>query len=174
MTYTVNLVSENEIDIHRHDLIALLMDSVNSGASVGFIPPLSEEAADRYWTTVKSELENGSKDLMILKNEAGRVIAAVQLAYPAKANASHRAEVQKLFVHSQYRRKGYGLKLMTALEKVADTKNKILLVLDTRKGDASEALYIKLGYQTAGEIPHYARSANGDLHTTVFLYKQIG
>ena len=174
MTYTVNLVSENDIEIHRHDLIELLMDSVNGGASVGFIPPLLEEAADRYWTTVKSELENGSKDLMVLKNEAGRIIAAVQMAYPAKANASHRAEVQKLFVHSRYRRKGYGQKLMAALEKVAEKKNRILLVLDTRKGDASEALYIKLGYQTAGEIPQYARSASGVLHTTVFLYKQIG
>ena len=174
MTYTMSLVSENGIEIYRQDLIELLMDSVNNGASVGFIPPLSTEAADSYWTEIKAELANGTKDLLILKNEAEKVIGSIQLSYPAKTNASHRAEVQKLFVHSRFRRKGYAQKLMIELEKAALKQKRILLVLDTRKGDASEALYMKLGYQTAGEIPQYARSANGNLHTTVFLYKLIG
>ena len=173
MTHTTDLIRNNEIENYRKDLVALLMDSVNGGASVGFIPPLSETAADQYWTSIKFELENGSKDLMVLKDKAGAVIAAVQLAYPPKANASHRAEVQKLFVHSRVRRKGYAKILMNALEVAARQKDKILLFLDTRKGDPSEALYMKLGYEKAGEIPQYARSANGNLHTTVFLYKLI-
>jgi len=174
MTYTVETVSVNDMDRYRQDLIELLMDSVNGGASVGFMPPLSAETADDYWAGINTELATGIKDLLVLKNEDERVIGSVQLAYPGKANASHRAEVQKLFVHSRFRRNGYAQKLMTALEEAAQKRNRRLLVLDTRKGDASESLYGKLGYQRAGEIPGYARSANGRLHTTVFLYKPIG
>jgi len=174
MTYSVEHISENDMDRYRQDLIELLMDSVNGGASVGFIPPLSKSEADDYWTGIRIELGKGIKDLLILKDGDERVIGSVQLAYPGKANASHRAEVQKLFVHSRFRRKGFARKLMTALEEAAQKQERRLLVLDTRKGDASESLYIKLGYQKAGEIPGYARSANGHLHTTVFFYKQIG
>src|ERR1700693_1555032 len=38
-----------------------------------------------------------------------------------------------------------------------------LLVLDTRRGDTAEQLYLKLGYVAAGIIPRYARSADGRL-----------
>jgi hypothetical protein len=46
-------------------------------------------------------------------------------------------------------------------------------VLDTRKGDPSEGLYASLGWTKAGDIPNYARSANGDLHATALYYKLL-
>src|SRR5437667_12265719 len=36
-------------------LVALLQDSVNSGASVGFLPPLPVEAAEEYWLETLNE-----------------------------------------------------------------------------------------------------------------------
>jgi hypothetical protein len=44
------------------------------------------------------------------------------------------------------------------------------LVLDTRQGDPSEALYRSMGWTCAGVIPRYARSANGELHATALYY----
>ncbi len=62
---------------------------------------------------------------------------------------------------------------MSAIEEEARRIGRTTLVLDTRAGDPSEQLYANLGYTRAGVIPEYARSANGALHTTVFMYKLL-
>jgi len=62
---------------------------------------------------------------------------------------------------------------MTAIEAEARSAGRTTLVLDTRAGDPSETLYAKLGYQRAGIIPEYARSTDGNLHATVFMYKLL-
>ena len=41
------------------DLIELLQDAVDSGASVGFLPPLSRDAASDYWRSVFGDLDAG-------------------------------------------------------------------------------------------------------------------
>ncbi len=46
-------------------------------------------------------------------------------------------------------------------------------MLDTRLGDPSNDLYVSLGYQWVGQIPHYARSGSGSLDTTVLYYKDL-
>jgi hypothetical protein len=60
---------------------------------------------------------------------------------------------------------------MKAAEERARAESRSLLVLDTREGDPSNLLYTSLGYIEAGRIPGYARSANGELHTTLYYYK---
>jgi GNAT superfamily N-acetyltransferase len=80
----------------------------------------------------------------------------------------------KLFVHRRARRQGIGTLLMKAVENCAKERDRSLLVLDTREGDPSERLYLSLGYRRAGVIPGYARSASGELHGTVFFYREIG
>jgi len=77
-------------------------------------------------------------------------------------------------VHRSARRQGYGRALMQQAEAVALEEGRTLLVLDTRKGDPSEALYRSAGYIRAGEIPQYARGAGAELHATVFYYKLLG
>ena len=84
-----------------------------------------------------------------------------------------RAEVSKVLVHSAHRRQGVGRALMLAIEAEAARAGRTTLVLDTRLDDAGEALYTSLGYQRAGVIPNYARSADGTLHATVVMYKLL-
>jgi hypothetical protein len=45
--------------------------------------------------------------------------------------------------------------------------------MDTRKGGEGEKLCESLGYVWFGEVPGYARSGSGQLHTTVFFYRQL-
>src|SRR6266508_2217588 len=71
------------------------------------------------------------------------------------------------------RRRGIGRALMEAAETEAQRLGRSTLVLDTRQGDSSERLYRAMGWQAAGTIPRYARSADGALHTTVFYYKLL-
>jgi acetyltransferase len=154
------------------DLIELLQDAVDSGASVGFLPPLSEAVARAYWAEALDELSQGRR-ILLLAWHHDAVIGSVQLALARQQNGQHRAEVQKLMVHTRGRRHGIGQALMTAIEAEARTAGRTLLVLDTRRGDAAEVLYLKLGYVRAGIIPQYAQSANGALDDTVVFYRFI-
>jgi acetyltransferase len=154
------------------DLVELLRDAVDSGASVGFLPPLSREAALAYWLAIFADIEQGHRLLLGALN-GERLVGSVQLELAAKPNALHRAEVQRLLVHSATRRQGIGERLMRHLEALAAERGRSLLVLDTRYGDPSELLYQKLGYTRAGLIPEYARNADGTLATTALYYRQL-
>lgn len=154
-------------------LVLLLTDSVESGASVGFLPPVAESEAVGYWQDVISAVRAGSKILLAAIEEPDTVAGAVQIELASKANAQHRAEVQKLMVRTDQRGQGLGRALMDMVESVAREAGRTLLVLDTRQGDIAEQLYLSLGYTLAGVIPQYARSANGELHATSLFYKQL-
>jgi ribosomal protein S18 acetylase RimI-like enzyme len=156
----------------RDDLSAILRDAVESGASVGFLPPLSAIDAAHYWDAVIAEVTAGTRALLVSR-VGGMAVATVQLELPAKPNASHRAEVQKLLVHRAARRRGLGTDLIKAAEGLASELGRSLIVLDTRAGDDAERLYRRIGYREAGRIPGYARSADGSLHTTVLFYRDL-
>src|SRR5437667_11280627 len=74
-------------------LVALLQDSVNSGASVGFLPPLPVEVAEEYWLETLNEVSRG-KRVLLVSREGEAVTGAVQLALVTKQPSLHRAEVQ--------------------------------------------------------------------------------
>lgn len=154
------------------DLIALLRDAVNSGASVGFLPPLGSEEAEEYWHDVFRDAAQGSTILLVAR-AAGQIVGSVQLALAKKSNARHRAEVQKLFVLQSARRRGVAQALMQAIEEIAREHKRSLLVLDTRQDGTAEELYRKIGYQEAGIIPQYCLSATGKLDSTVIFYKTL-
>lgn len=157
---------------HVASLTELLIDAVESGASVGFLPPLARPEAESYWETVIAALREGHRELLAVVEE-GRVIGAVQLFCETRPNGRHRAEAGKLFVHRRARRRGLARALMGELERVAAARGITLLLMDTRKGGEAEAMCESLGYTRWGEVPGYARSGDGELHTTVFYYRRI-
>ncbi|WP_046720890.1 GNAT family N-acetyltransferase [Heyndrickxia coagulans] len=146
----------------------LLTRVVESGASVGFLPPLPLSAASAYWKNVICD------DTILFIAKAGDKIAGtVQLQLCPKQNGLHRAEIAKLMTHPLYQRRGIGRLLMKEAEQWAKMHQRTLLVLDTREGDVSNRLYQSLGYTEAGKIPNYARSQHGGLDTTVLYYKWL-
>lgn len=154
------------------ELCELLRDGVNHGASIGFLPPLSMDAAAEYWREVAGPVVAGSRVLRCAV-EQGRLVGAVQLDLCQRGNGLHRAEVVKLMVESGMRRQGIGRRLMMAAEEGARELGHTLLVLETRDGDPSCLLYEGLGYTRVGVIPRFARSANGELHATAIYYKEL-
>lgn len=158
---------------YQQSLNHLLVNSVNNGASIGFIAPLTRAQSDHYWHSIECDLLNDSRELFVI-TEGSEVIGAVQLALCQKANGAHRGEVEKLMVHSQYQGQGFAKQLMHTLEKSALQHQLKLLVLDTRLGDVASRLYKKLGYIEAGEIPQFALSSSGELQSTVLFYKLLG
>ncbi len=153
-------------------LAALLQNSVHSGSSVGFLPPLTFEAAEKYWLETLDEVTQG-KRILLVSGDADEVTGTVQLALVTKQNASHRAEVQKLLVHTDFRHRGIARALMSAAEESARASGRTLLVLDTEQGSLAEKLYEKCEYLRAGVIPQYALSADGSFISTVLFYKLL-
>jgi hypothetical protein len=62
---------------------------------------------------------------------------------------------------------------MLQAESTARALGRSLLVMDTRQGGEAEKLCESLGYVRYGEVPGYARSGDGRLHTTVFFCRRL-
>ncbi|HEV7397844.1 MAG TPA: GNAT family N-acetyltransferase [Pyrinomonadaceae bacterium] len=168
----IQLLTADDRDAFLPDLISLLQNCVNSGASVGFIPPLSKAFAEEYWKAVFEGIASGHQ-LLVVAIRDQRVVGSVQLALATKQNAAHRAEVQKLLVHTGNRRFGIAKDLLSELEIIARNAGRTLLVLDTEQASAAENLYRKCGYTESGVIPNFALNADGVLISTVVFYKLL-
>jgi GNAT superfamily N-acetyltransferase len=173
MSLSIEPLTGAAVEAERSGLAALLRDAVESGASVGFLPPLEEAEASAYWTTVAEGVRDGSRVVLAARDAELRVVGSGQLELAQRANAGHRAEVAKVMVHRRARRRGIGRALMLALEGHARRLGRTTLILDTRLGDPSEALYRAVGWTFAGAIPRYARSAAGTLDATALYYKLL-
>lgn len=153
------------------DLVALLQDSVHGGASVGFLAPVSAATALGHWHGVFDQLAQNLR-LWVAECE-GRIVGSVQLELCAKQNGRHRAEVQKLFVHSALRGRGLASRLLQAVEDEARRLGRTLLVLDTLRGSDAEQLYLRRGWRFVGYIPDYAGRPDGELEATAVFYKRL-
>ena len=154
-------------------LAAILKDSVDGGASVGFLPPLGAAEATAYWREVADAVRGGTRVLLAARDSDGGLVGTAQLDLPEKPNARHRAEAMKVMVLTRARRRGVGRALMLALEAHARRLGRTTLVLDTRQDDPSEKLYLSVGWRPAGVIPRYAESAGGALDGSAFYYRLL-
>ena len=100
------------------------------------------------------------------------MVAAGTLDLAMPENQPHRAEVQKVIVDPSARREGLARTLLRELEILAAAAGRSLLTLDTRVGDAGEALYRAEGWHETGRIPGHALGPGGRLHDTVFFWKR--
>ncbi|MFD2670785.1 GNAT family N-acetyltransferase [Marinicrinis sediminis] len=157
-----------EMTAHLEGLSDLLIQTVANGASIGFLHPLAESAAQQYWREVQNEAP-----IFLVAYMEQQLAGTVQVQLCMKENGRHRAEIAKLMTHPVYRRKGIGQLLMQHAEQLAREHHRSLLVLDTREGDPSNTLYKKMGYVEAGKIPDFALSSSGQLDATVIYYKLI-
>jgi ribosomal protein S18 acetylase RimI-like enzyme len=157
------------IEEHVDELSELLIQVVEDGASIGFLPPLNSTDSVEYWNNIKSP-----EVVLFVAKINNKIVGSVQLHLCTKQNGGHRAEIAKLMTHPNYRRNGIGRSLMEKAEERSKQEGRTLLVLDTREGDPSNHLYTSIGYIQAGRIPNYAISANGELHATILYYKSLG
>ncbi len=152
-----------------HGLGRLLIDAVDSGASLGFWAPMSPADAILYWREVLQGMVEENLVLLVAEDE-GEVVGSVQLLLSERQNGHHRAEIRKLMVRNTHRQHGLGRALLAAAHVEADYRGRTLLVLDTRTGDAGERLYESMGYARAGEIPGFTIEPDGARHGTTIFY----
>jgi GNAT superfamily N-acetyltransferase len=155
-------------------LAEVLHAVVHGGAGVSFFLPFSIEDARSFWSDkVLPGVRAGTRRVVVARLGA-RIVGTVQLDLATPPNQRHRAEVAKLLVHPDARRRGVARDMMRALEAIALAEGKTLLTLDTVTGSPAEPLYRSLGYLTVGVIPGYARgSLTPELESTTIMYKQL-
>jgi len=159
-------------DANVGGLADLLVDSVDHGASVGFMAPLARDKAVAFWRAVGDGVATGDRALLVAE-DGDRIIGTVHLILAQPENQPHRADVTKMLVHPRARRRGVGAQLLEAVEEMARDWGKTLLVLDTVTGSDAERLYARLGWVRVGEIPEFALLATGGLWGTVVFYKKL-
>lgn len=174
MTATVLRLGAPDLAAHLPAFARILHACVQDGASVGFILPFSPADAEAYWRhAVFPPLTDGKRFLLAAFVD-DRPVGTVQLLIDMPPNQPHRAEVMKLLVHPDQRRRGLARALMTAIEAQAHALDRSLLTLDTRSGDPAKRLYVSLGYRVAGEIPDWCRDTfTPDLCPTTILFKRL-
>ncbi|GKX34248.1 MAG: N-acetyltransferase GCN5 [Rhizobiaceae bacterium MnEN-MB40S] len=173
-TAAITRMTVDDFEKHIDDFAAVLHACVHAGANVNFVLPFSLDDSAAFWTNkVAPALENG-KRVIWAAMENGRVAGTVQLDYDTPPNQPHRAEVTKLLVHPDFRRRGIAKALMAELESEAQRLGRSLITLDTRTGDKAEPLYASMGYQTVGIIPDFCVDPiESRLHPTTIMYKAL-
>jgi ribosomal protein S18 acetylase RimI-like enzyme len=156
------------------NLAEVLHASVHLGASVGFIMPFSIDDALAFWRDkILPGAESGARRVLLAR-DGDRVVGTVQLIVDTMPNQRHRAEVAKMLVHPDMRRRGIGRKLMLSAEEIARADQRTLLTLDTGVNNSARTLYRSLGFVEVGEIPRYAANAlTPELEGTMIMYKEL-
>ncbi|QNE78643.1 GNAT family N-acetyltransferase [Streptomyces finlayi] len=167
------LVSGPELVTYADELAALLVETVDGGASVGFLAPLARGEAAAWWRERAASVDAGHH-LVWLARDGERVAGTIGLSRPPLPNARHRAEVAKLMVRPSARGRGLGRHLLSAVEEEAAGAGVTLLTLDTESGSSAERLYRAAGWTECGSIPDYASDPAGVLKPTTLYYKTVG
>ena len=171
----IAILSADELAGEIGQLGKLLHDCVHAGAGVSFILPFSQAEAEAFWREKILPAARSGKMLVVVARRGGRIAGSVQLDYDTPPNQPHRAEIRKLLVHPDFRRRGIARAMLVEIERQAKALGRSLITLDTRTGDKAEPLYASLGYIAVGVIPDYARDSVVDrLDPTTIMYKLLG
>lgn len=170
---TIRRVAADEVDACVAALADVLIDCVEGGASVSFMHPLSREKALAFWRGVAEGVRHGQRALLVAETGEGQIVGTVQLILEQPENQPHRADVAKMLVRRDARRRGIAQKLMAAADETARAEGRTVLVLDTVTGGDAERLYQRAGWTRVGDVPDYALMPNGGLTSTTFYYRQL-
>jgi acetyltransferase len=120
----------------------------------------------------RQAIDDPARIVLVTEHE-GEVVAMAHLEPSRAANASHRAEVQRVAVAARARGMGVGRRLMAAVEATARERGLTLLWLTTHDGSEACAFYEALGYTKLGVMPNYSRRPDGTLWPAAFYFREL-
>lgn len=153
-------------------LTGILVACVESGASIGFLPPMAPDTARALWRGVAKDVAAGTRVLLAGWVD-GVLCGTVTLALSTAPAQPHHAEAQKMLVHPSTRRRGLARALMRRLEHEAERVGRRLLTLHTRAGGPAETLSRAMGWRELGSIPGYVLRADGTPEEVRFFWKRL-
>jgi hypothetical protein len=79
VSLSIEALTAPVVEAERDALVALLRDAVESDASVGFLPPLTDAEAGAYWATVAAGLREGSRVVLAARDRELGLVGSAQL-----------------------------------------------------------------------------------------------
>ena len=173
-TLVITRLNADELAARTSDLAGLLVAVVEDGGAIGFVLPLALSSAETYWRERVAPMVQSDGVELYVAMLAGQIAGTVQLVLATPPNQPHRADICKLMVHPDARRKGVARQLMQTALSAARSNARTLVTLDTRTGDGAQALYTAMGFETVGVIPQYALDPDRSvLHSTTIMYRDL-
>jgi GNAT superfamily N-acetyltransferase len=168
-------IRELGIDDYRAaipELADLIVDAVAGGASINFLASVTHDEAGAWWRDLEDDVGTGVISPFVAV-VGGRIVGSTLLIRSVKANSPHRAEIGKVVVRRDVRRRGIAASLMKAAEDRAREEGRWLLVLDTVTDSAADSLYRSLGWRETGIVPNYAMLPDGTPWAATFFWKDL-
>ena len=153
-------------------LAGILIACVAEGASLEFLPPLSQDRAAGFWKAASAAVAAGDRVLLAAWLD-GRLAGTATLDLATAENQPHVAGIQKLMVDPPARRAGIGRALLRRAEQAARAHGRRVAMLDTRAGSAAEALYRAEGWAELGRIPGFELDGARVPQDTLFFWKAL-
>ncbi len=152
---------------------ALVVDAVASGAGVNFMDGVTVHEAAAWWTERLPQIADGTVTAFVAREPDGAIVGSTLLLRSRNPNSPHRAEIGKVLVRNDARRRGLGRALMEAAEARAQAEGRWLLILDTVAGSPADEMYRALGWQVLGTMPNHAYRPDGVLAATTYFWKDL-
>jgi GNAT superfamily N-acetyltransferase len=171
--YVVSRVDAEGFTACLAGLAEMLVDGVDSGASLGFVAPFDHDTAARWWRSLAPAVAQGNLLVWTSRSAEGRLDGTISLVLEPKANSAYRASVVKLIVHRRARGHGLGRRLLATAEQSAAVMGRTLLMLDTETGSDADFLYQATGWTRYGIVPEYAADPAGTPRDCSFYYKRL-
>jgi GNAT superfamily N-acetyltransferase len=172
MNVEIRRLSASDASASLGALAEVLVDCIDGGASVSFMPPFGMPEAEEFFRKVIQGIEADDRILLAAFVDS-KLAGTVQVLLSMPPNQPHRGEIAKLLVHRSARGRGLAAALMRRAEECAKEAGKTLLVLDTSEGGPAERLYMRLGWVKACVIPKYALNPDGSWCDAVFFWKAL-
>lgn len=153
-------------------LSEILIETVAHGGSVSFMHPLSQQAAEQFWTNALGAADRDER-IVLGAFDGEALIGTVTLLLDLPPNQPHRAEIAKMMTRVSHRHRGIATALLREAERLAIARGRWLLVLDTAEDEGAAGLYERMGFQLTGVIPDYALKPHGGLTGTLIYWKRL-
>lgn len=154
-------------------LTELLMACVAAGASLTFLPPLAADTARSHWQGIARQVARGER-LLLAGWVDGVLCGTAGLALATAQTQAHRADLEDLLVHPVAQDQALERALLQLAEQQGLQAGRSLLVMQSRDDGPCARLGGGDGWQLAGRVPGYGRSADGQAQDAVWWWKRLG
>ena len=174
MSLEIEALTAVAVQAHRAALVALLRDAVDSGASIGFLPPIAETEAARYWDAVAAAIEEGSRVRSRRPRPGARARGLGSAAISPRARTPGTGPRWQRSWSTVAPVAGASGARSCWRSKSTPANSGARRSSSTRgRATRRKALYRSVGWTFAGAIPRYARSATGAFDATALYFKLL-
>ncbi|AJQ92335.1 GNAT family N-acetyltransferase [Gynuella sunshinyii] len=156
--YTFIILEKPEqLDLVYRSLIHLFELSSGDNAILGFENSFTEQDLQAYRRSLNDQLASGSIRILTAQTSKHDVILSCILKQNNQTTTRHVADLQKGFIHPDYRGTGVFNEAMYHIANYAIQRQIDLFTLDVREDSPAHRLWSKIGFITFGILPDYCR-----------------